>query len=374
MVRFAEDKDYDFRILRAVEAVNEGQKLRLVAKMEAHFGALKGKRIAVWGLAFKPKTDDMREAPAVPLIKGLLAAGASVHAYDPEAMTVARGIFGGEDPLRRQQLRGAHRRGRPGDRHRVERVPRARLHADAEADAQPGHLRRAQHLQPGEHAGARLHLYFDGAAMSAVLVAGGAGYIGSHAVKALRARGESVIVFDNFSQGHREATGHATAVVEGDIQDTAKLVATIRAHGVDAVMHFAAWLSVGDSVKDPAGYYRNNVGGHAVGARRDGDDRRPPPRVLVDVRRLRHAGHDADPRGPAEAPDQRLRRDQAGHRARAAALRDGVRPAQHRPALLQRRGRRPRRRARRGSRARDSRHPARARRGHGARLVPHLWR
>ena len=70
------------------------QKTRLITKMEKHFGSLKGKRIAVWGLAFKPKTDDMREAPAVPLIQGLLAAGASVHAYDPEAMKVARGIFG----------------------------------------------------------------------------------------------------------------------------------------------------------------------------------------------------------------------------------------------------------------------------------------
>jgi UDPglucose 6-dehydrogenase len=94
MVRFAEDKDYDFRILRAVEAVNESQKSRLVKKMEDQFGSLKGKRIALWGLAFKPKTDDMREAPAVPLIHGLLAAGAAVHAYDPEAMKVARGIFG----------------------------------------------------------------------------------------------------------------------------------------------------------------------------------------------------------------------------------------------------------------------------------------
>jgi UDP-glucose-4-epimerase GalE len=97
--------------------------------------------------------------------------------------------------------------------------------------------------------------------VSAVLVAGGAGYIGSHASKALRARGESVVIYDNFSQGHRAATGHATAVVAGDIQDTAKLVATIREYKIDAVMHFAAWLSVGDSVKDPAGYYRNNVGG-----------------------------------------------------------------------------------------------------------------
>ena len=97
--------------------------------------------------------------------------------------------------------------------------------------------------------------------MSAVLVTGGAGYIGSHAVKALRARGETVIVYDNFSQGHRAATKNASAVVEGDIQDAAKLAAVLKAHKVDAVMHFAAWLSVGDSVKDPIGYYRNNVSG-----------------------------------------------------------------------------------------------------------------
>jgi len=97
--------------------------------------------------------------------------------------------------------------------------------------------------------------------VSAVLVTGGAGYIGSHAVKALRARGETVIVYDNFSQGHRAATRNASAVVEGDIQDAAKLAAVLKAHKVDAVMHFAAWLSVGDSVKDPIGYYRNNVSG-----------------------------------------------------------------------------------------------------------------
>jgi len=90
-------------------------------------------------------------------------------------------------------------------------------------------------------------------------VTGGAGYIGSHAVKALRARGETVVVYDNFDQGHRAATSHASVVVEGDIHDTAKLRQAIAAHGVGAVMHFAAWLSVGDSVKNPAGYYRNNV-------------------------------------------------------------------------------------------------------------------
>jgi UDP-glucose-4-epimerase GalE len=97
--------------------------------------------------------------------------------------------------------------------------------------------------------------------MSTVLVTGGAGYIGSHATKTLRARGDSVVIYDNFSQGHRAATAHATTVVEGDIRDTAKLVAAIKAHDVDAVMHFAASLSVGDSVRDPAGYYQNNVVG-----------------------------------------------------------------------------------------------------------------
>jgi UDPglucose 6-dehydrogenase len=94
MVRFAAEKDYHFSILEAVEGVNERQKLRLLTKMQSQLGSLKGKRIAVWGLAFKPRTDDMREAPAVPLISGILAAGAAVQAYDPEAMTVARGIFG----------------------------------------------------------------------------------------------------------------------------------------------------------------------------------------------------------------------------------------------------------------------------------------
>src|SRR6188768_1059995 len=86
MLRFANGARYDFQILKSVEAVNEKQKLRLLEKMRAHFGSLKGKRIGVWGLAFKPRTDDMREAPAVPLINGLLAEGAQVQAYDPEAM------------------------------------------------------------------------------------------------------------------------------------------------------------------------------------------------------------------------------------------------------------------------------------------------
>jgi UDPglucose 6-dehydrogenase len=94
MMHFASEQDYDFRILRAVEDVNAAQKRRLFAKMQQHFGAMKGKTVAVWGLAFKPKTDDMREAPSIPLVKALLAEGARVQAYDPEAAQVAKGIFG----------------------------------------------------------------------------------------------------------------------------------------------------------------------------------------------------------------------------------------------------------------------------------------
>jgi len=105
--------------------------------------------------------------------------------------------------------------------------------------------------------------------MSGVLVTGGAGYIGSHAVKALLAAGHEVVVYDNLSAGHRAAVraivdGHPNGrvtFVEGDIRDTARVAGALRESKADAVMHFAAWLSVGDSVKDPAGYYDNNVRG-----------------------------------------------------------------------------------------------------------------
>ena len=94
LVKSAADAGYAFEILNAVEAVNQRQKSRLLDKMQAHFGSLQGKTIAVWGLAFKPRTDDMREAPAITIINGLLAQGARVQAYDPEAMPIARQLFG----------------------------------------------------------------------------------------------------------------------------------------------------------------------------------------------------------------------------------------------------------------------------------------
>ena len=137
----------------------------------------------------------------------------------------------------------------------------------------------------------------------------------------------------------------------------------IRDSGATAVMHFAAWLSVPDSVRDPAGYYRNNVTGTLGDARGDGGGRLPAVRVLVDMRRLRRAGRDADQRNASDGADQRLRTDQAGDRARAAALRARLRHPVDPAALLQRGGRRSGRRAWRGSRAGDSRHSARDRGG-----------
>jgi UDP-glucose-4-epimerase GalE len=96
--------------------------------------------------------------------------------------------------------------------------------------------------------------------LPAVLVTGGAGYIGSHAAKALRRAGHRVVIYDNLSAGHR-AAALGGPVIEGDIGDVDAVRRAIRESGVSAVMHFAAWLSVPDSVRDPSGYYRNNVVG-----------------------------------------------------------------------------------------------------------------
>src|SRR5438552_18502878 len=95
LLKSSADHGYDFKILSAVEAVNDEQKHRLVDKMEAHFKSMKGRTVALWGLAFKPRTDDMREAPAIPIIERLLRLGASVRAYDPEAALTARRLFDG---------------------------------------------------------------------------------------------------------------------------------------------------------------------------------------------------------------------------------------------------------------------------------------
>jgi UDPglucose 6-dehydrogenase len=91
----SEQHDYEFKILNAVMQVNEKQKKRLSLKINDHFKEnLNSKKIAVWGLAFKPNTDDIREAPALEIIQDLLSKGASISVYDPEAMKHTRSVFG----------------------------------------------------------------------------------------------------------------------------------------------------------------------------------------------------------------------------------------------------------------------------------------
>lgn len=91
-----------------------------------------------------------------------------------------------------------------------------------------------------------------------VLVVGGAGYIGSHAVRLLLDSGHTVWVYDNLSRGHRAAVPEGM-LITGELEDRVKLTATLRDKKIDAVMHFAAFALVNESVTDPALYYRNNV-------------------------------------------------------------------------------------------------------------------
>jgi UDPglucose 6-dehydrogenase len=95
LAKSAAEVNYDFKILESVMEINEKQKTIIIPKIKNYFnGDLKGKKIAVWGLAFKPDTDDIREAPALYIIDELLKAGAIVSAYDPEAMNNVRKLVG----------------------------------------------------------------------------------------------------------------------------------------------------------------------------------------------------------------------------------------------------------------------------------------
>ncbi len=111
LVKSAGEAEYDFKILKAVEKVNAMQKLHLVEKIKTHYsGALKGKHFALWGLAFKPNTDDIREAPALSIIDALVQQGASITAYDPEAMQNVKQLLGEKinyAPSQYQALEGA---------------------------------------------------------------------------------------------------------------------------------------------------------------------------------------------------------------------------------------------------------------------------
>ncbi|MCH9770100.1 MAG: UDP-glucose 6-dehydrogenase, partial [Gammaproteobacteria bacterium] len=100
LIRMARDQDYEPELLKAVHAINLLQKQVLLEKIKHHYGSINGKTFAIWGLAFKPNTDDIREAPSRVLIEGLWAAGAKVQAYDPEAMQVFAKAYSNHSALK----------------------------------------------------------------------------------------------------------------------------------------------------------------------------------------------------------------------------------------------------------------------------------
>ena len=176
-----------------------------------------------------------------------------------------------------------------------------------------------------------------------VLVTGGAGYIGSHTVRALLERGCRVVVLDNLSRGHRGAVPDGVRLVVEDIHHVDAVSALLTEEGIDAVMHFAAHSQVGESMEKPTIYYDNNVVGsycllEAV--------RRAGVKYVVfflDGSCVRRAGADADYGRYALLPDERIRPDEAHDRADAGAVQPGLRLAVCGAAVFQRCRRVPRR-------------------------------
>ena len=228
-------------------------------KIEAHFGSsLKGKTIAVWGPAFKPKTDDMREAPAIPIIEMLLAKGA-VQAYDPEAMKIAKTLFGNKIRYAAKNydaLKGADalavvtewQEFREPDFARIKKLMRSPVVFDGRNIYQPDQRRRwGSPISP--------------------LTLGAFGWSSRVAPAtsaatpcALADAGHAVAVLDDLSAGHADAVPKGVPLVVASIHDRDAAWKLLVDHRADA-MHFAAWLNVGESVQKLVEYYDNNVVG-----------------------------------------------------------------------------------------------------------------
>jgi UDPglucose 6-dehydrogenase len=100
LIHMFQENNLNPQLLEAVEEINKEQKMVLVDKVKSHFGDnLQGLTFAIWGLSFKPKTDDMREAPSITIINALVDAGANIQAYDPAAMNEAKRIFGSQPKI-----------------------------------------------------------------------------------------------------------------------------------------------------------------------------------------------------------------------------------------------------------------------------------
>ena len=174
--------------------------------------------------------------------------------------------------------------------------------------------------------------------MTSILVTGGAGFIGSHTCKALRAGGLHPVTYDNLSRGNAEG-GQMGSRSKSAISPTGSgLREVVARHRPAAVVHFAALAYIGESNEKPAAYYANNVGGTA--ALLEIMQRIPPAahRIFQHLRGLRNARNRSNLGNDAPGADQSLRRQQDDLRAHAARMRRGVSIDVHGAALFQCRG------------------------------------
>ena len=152
-----------------------------------------------------------------------------------------------------------------------------------------------------------------------VLVTGGAGYVGSQAVKTLREHEIPCVVLDNLSRGHAQLV-KGTDLIVGDIADPTVVRQVFADYGVTAVMHFAAYAYVGESVRDPAIYYQNNVVRNDPLAELHGSCRREDDGVLVYLCHVRSTRSDSDDRGSSSATGEPVWGKQTHSRADLAGL------------------------------------------------------
>ena len=158
LIKTGQDHGAPLRIVEAVAAVNDARKRAMARKVQAALGGdIRGKTVAVLGLTFKPNTDDMREAPSIPLITALQDMGAKVRAYDPVGMEQAKPMLGNVTFCDGAYACAEGAVG-AGDRHRMGAIPRARFRPAEEGDGEAGAGRSAQHLSRRRGRAPRLRL------------------------------------------------------------------------------------------------------------------------------------------------------------------------------------------------------------------------
>ena len=253
LLHIAQEAGYDFSLLAGAIASNEQQLARVVAKVEtACGGSVDGVTVAVWGLTFKANTDDRRDSPSLEIAQRLTASGALVQAFDPTVPVAFTGATQDRpeavpDDLSGLSVAGGPLRGGPGrvgrgGVDRVGRLPLARLRSCPFPDGRPLHRRCPEPARSGGSAAPRVRLRRDRAPVSRVVVAGGAGFLGSHLCEHLLARGDAVVCLDDLSTGSRDNVAHLLdsprfSLVVGDVSEKVELGPGDK---VDAVCNLAS--------------------------------------------------------------------------------------------------------------------------------------